>query len=957
MVRLLEGQQQLLNDPTAQQAVRDIRQIETTTLDVRDAALLTQERQAWQQVISNQSLANRQDILNLIASNAALEIRLHAEIAEVIRTLGGNVHDLDSRLAGVEGDLQTTNRKVEAVEVQSQEATHQLRQQATQLEVHDQLLQDVRAGHEKMTVQSQEATHQLRQQATRLDVHEQQLQDVRAGHEKMTVQGQEATHHLQQQASQLDDHEQQLQDVKRTQETMTGDLQTTNRKVAVIEVQSQEATHELRQQATQLEAHVQLLQDVSAGQEKMTDELKTFEKHLKDVQRHRIADYLSKKDNEDEHYTVKDLNELYVDLRIHNKKDNYKRVESRTHHDLLELQKDVDTCDPVGINDLFRPGREGAFIPKRLLHPRFKAKEIGVNDNVVGQLREPLLNHATLARDGMGESPIKVTFSEDEIKALHLEEAAIECGLLTVSKEKKGTVLRKHSSIYTFNHLTVQELLGAVALVSSPQKAESMMVKSANDGQLDLLLMFLCGLISDHVNKKFLDTLGCQINMTPERLLQLVIQREYEKTERHRIQMIADSSISVHDKSIHIQFDRQQSALLMLLMIFESQHPELWSTVKDYAKEDDDTLNLSHMHISPVELQAMTFIFQNSDFNSLKLGFCQLSGREVEKLASELSKLRHLKHLSLYFNDFSDPASSDTLVENVLKMTSLQTLDLRSCHISAGAMKALAGGLRLLTTLKTLFLSESIIDAAAAGQMCRSLPHLSELEILWLESCHIDDASAVDIATMTVELPRLHAFVLQFNHVTDDGKRRMKEILCQRTKLDVLWENCYNIDASAVDIAAKLSQLLKYEGKFCNVYTSAFDNASIAAGLPGLRIFVLEKCLIEDASAVDIAAIAAELPHAYGEFILRNIHLTDDGQWRVRDILCLKTELEPALAGQQPPPVETWKCASLCEGGRYELFYQRPLSQVTLMKTTPKSRHTMSFLTSALSNDIAPSDE
>ena len=542
---------------------------------------------------------------------------------------------------------------------------------------------------------------------------------------------------------------------------------------------------------------------------------------------------------------------MYVDLRIHNKKDNYKRVESRTHHDLLELQKDVDTCDPVEINDLFRPEREGAFIPKRLLvigkagigktmltmhildkwingqlpppfryifyfalrdlsyigkssqtdlffehhdqeitkpsdhviaeffklisacpdqcllimdgldeckqlspnavkyehnekvemrkllssiiqgqtlkrvtvlvtsrpgsitdynmydktaeiygltqskileyiskfcrgdnqlktcieeyitantniaslcyipvqcglicqivrakekhhieeqlpatvtqlyitavehlmieqHPRFKAKEIGANDNVVGQLREPLLNHATLARDGMGESPVKVTFSEDDIKALHLEEAATECGLLTVSKEKKGTVLRKHSSIYTFNHLTVQELLGAVALVSSPQKAESMMVKSANDGQLDLLLMFLCGLIGDHVNKKFLDTLGCQINMTPERLLKLVIQREYEKTERHRIQMIADSSISVCDQLILVQFDRQRSALLMLLMIFESQHPELWSTVKNYAKEDGDTLNLSHMHISPVELQAMTFIFQNSDFNSLK---------------------------------------------------------------------------------------------------------------------------------------------------------------------------------------------------------------------------------------------------------------------------------------------------------------------------------------------------
>ena len=554
-----------------------------------------------------------------------------------------------------------------------------------------------------------------------------------------------------------------------------------------------------------------------------------LEKSLKVVQQHRVEDYLlSKTTTEEENYSVKDLDELYVDLRIHNKKDNYNRLETRTHHDVLELQKDVTSCRQIEANDLFLPKRKGTSTPRRVLvygkagigktmltmhildkwvncqltpkfqyvfyfalrdlsqinessltklffehhdrevqkpsdeaidaffyhifanpddfllildgideygsiewsdnqfehkqvvemhnllssiiqgntlggatvlvtsrpggikdhiffdktaeiygltqdkifdytskfsrgdnvlktridgfirantniaslcyipvqcdlvcrivrakelshsveelpatitqlyikavenlaiqhHPLLKGKEVEDDDNVVGMLREPLLKHAKLARDGMGQSPIKVTFSQREIDALDLEKAATECGLLTFSREK-GPVLRSYSSTYSFNHLTIQEFLGAVALVSSPQEAKSLVMTSANDGQLDLLLLFLCGLAGDCMNQEFLDLLGCPAQMTAEHVLELVVQREREKTGRNH----------------------KQSVLLLLLMIFESRHPELWSTVKDYVMEDGETLDLSGAHISPIELEAMTFIFQKSDITSLE---------------------------------------------------------------------------------------------------------------------------------------------------------------------------------------------------------------------------------------------------------------------------------------------------------------------------------------------------
>ena len=228
-------------------------------------------------------------------------------------------------------------------------------------------------------------------------------------------------------------------------------------------------------------------------------------------------------------------------------------------------------------------------------HPLFKDGATVEDAEVIPQLREPLLRHAMLARCGMGKSPVQVIFSQKEIEDLQLMETATECGLLTVTKEKSKGLLRTHRCTYCFNHLTIQEFFAALALVSSPQEAESV-IKNAAGGQLDLVCMFLCGLVEDPRSKEFLDSLGCQAEITAESVLQLVVEREKKKEES----------------------DRKQITLLLLLMIYESRNSKLWSTVAGYVMEDDKTLDLSEQHISPVELQSVTFSFQNDDITSLK---------------------------------------------------------------------------------------------------------------------------------------------------------------------------------------------------------------------------------------------------------------------------------------------------------------------------------------------------
>ena len=72
------------------------------------------------------------------------------------------------------------------------------------------------------------------------------------------------------------------------------------------------------------------------------------------------------KENEDDDNAIKVLKDVFVDLRILNEKDGYKRLETRTHHNLIQLEKDVETCRPVSLAELFQPEREGDSPPRRI---------------------------------------------------------------------------------------------------------------------------------------------------------------------------------------------------------------------------------------------------------------------------------------------------------------------------------------------------------------------------------------------------------------------------------------------------------------------------------------------------------------------------------------------------------------------------------------------------------------
>ncbi|KAI0230065.1 hypothetical protein LSAT2_019542 [Lamellibrachia satsuma] len=315
--------------------------------------------------------------------------------------------------------------------------------------------------------------------------------------------------------------------------------------------------------------------------------------------------------------------------------------------------------------------------------------------------------------------------------------------------------------------------------------------------------------------------------------------------------------------------------------------------------EDGETLDLSEQHISPVELQAVTFVFKNSDFNSLSLKDCYLPGVAAETLASALHQLPHLTQLSVGGNTFSDAATSRALVESLSKMTSLWKLDLEDCELSGVATEALAIALHQLPGLTELRMGgNTFSDAATSRALVEGVLKMTSLWKLDLERCYLSGAAIEALANALHQLPLLTELGLSDCDIPANAMMALAGGLQHLTALEELSLENNMIDAAAAaSLCRSLSQLRQ------------------------LETFRFQGCHMDDTVSVDIANVAHKL-HRLDDLGLVKNHITDDGVERVKEIWGRRRECVN-LCSQEPP---SERCGSRCDGGLYELFYRRPLS-------------------------------
>ena len=240
-------------------------------------------------------------------------------------------------------------------------------------------------------------------------------------------------------------------------------------------------------------------------------------------------------------------------------------------------------------------------------HPDFKGKTISEDDDIIAHIKDPLLHHSKLAKEGMSRLPIKLLFSEDDLKRWGLSKStARHFGLLTVSRYMvHGPVYKEERELYYFVHSIMQEFLAGISLTSNIDDIERQMANTPNVGQLDMVLTFLSGLTGDLAHRDILESLGVQTTATAADLLRLIVKQDRENRRR----------------------DHKRTIFLLLRLVYESRQSDLWAVIKDFVMndvkdvygKDVKALNLSETYINPVEQQTLVFVMPNmEDVTTLK---------------------------------------------------------------------------------------------------------------------------------------------------------------------------------------------------------------------------------------------------------------------------------------------------------------------------------------------------
>ena len=250
-------------------------------------------------------------------------------------------------------------------------------------------------------------------------------------------------------------------------------------------------------------------------------------------------------------------------------------------------------------------------------HPEFKDTKAKHNpEQVITTLKDPVLDHAKLACYGMEKVPIAVTFTESEISEFHLEETATKCGLLSESMESSVVMSTPiFTPVHYFQHLTLQEFLAAVELVTNVKRLQGMLTTSSRR-QLDLVLIFVAGLVGNSRNHPFLRAL---YESTSRRWNPF--QRSFAQTNATALKQLMKSVVkrerTIEARTRHKFAVHKSSTMLLVTMINESRQRELWRLVSDYVLEGGTKLDLSGQHLSPTEQHALAYVLPQTQLTSL----------------------------------------------------------------------------------------------------------------------------------------------------------------------------------------------------------------------------------------------------------------------------------------------------------------------------------------------------
>uniref|UniRef100_A0A8C8SRS5 NLR family CARD domain containing 3 n=1 Tax=Pelusios castaneus TaxID=367368 RepID=A0A8C8SRS5_9SAUR len=382
----------------------------------------------------------------------------------------------------------------------------------------------------------------------------------------------------------------------------------------------------------------------------------------------------------------------------------------------------------------------------------------------------------------------KYVFYEQDIKAYGADLSSLQGSLCNRILLKEDM---QFSTVYYFSHLTLQEFLAATYYYASAKRAifdlftESGMswpkfgflnhFKNAiqrslqsEDGQLDIFVRFLSGLLSPQVNKLLSGW--------------LLVKGEHESFRSH--------AISFLQSCLNTDYVISSRTVNIMQCLYEVQHMELAKTVEEAMK----TESLAGM-LTPVNCSVLAYLLQVSEVcleetnlshcltyhicksllsqllfcTNLRLDNNNFKDNVMELLGSVLSvKDCQIQKMSLAENQISNKGAK-ALARSLMVNRSLMVLDLRSNSIGPKGAKALADALKINQVLLSLNLQKNSIGPQGAKQLSEALKQNGNLRELILSSNCVGDTGSVALAEALRVNHSLTTLDLQSNSISNKG--------------------------------------------------------------------------------------------------------------------------------------------------------------------------------------------
>nr|XP_047919121.1 NLR family CARD domain-containing protein 3 isoform X2 [Anser cygnoides] len=390
----------------------------------------------------------------------------------------------------------------------------------------------------------------------------------------------------------------------------------------------------------------------------------------------------------------------------------------------------------------------------------------------------------------------KYVFYEQDMKTYGIDLSLLQsslCSRLLLKEEMQS------STAYYFSHLTIQEFLAAIYYYTTAKRAifdlftengmswpklgflnhfKSAVQRSlqAEDGQLDIFVRFLSGLLSPQVNKL---------------LSGWLLAKDEHNSFRSQ-------AISFLQGCLNTDYVISSRTVNTVHCLYEIQHMEIAKSVEEAMKNE----SLAGM-LTPVNCSVLAYLLQVSNvcmeetnlsncltYNVCKsllpqLLFChnlrldnnQFKDNVMELLGSVLSvKDCQIQKLSLAENQISNKGAK-ALARSLMVNRSLMVLDLRSNSIGPSGAKALADALKKNQVLLSLNLQHNVIKEDGAAFLAEALLTNHKLTTLHLQKNSIGAQGARKIAEALKRNCSLKELMLSSNSVGDNGSVALAEAL------------------------------------------------------------------------------------------------------------------------------------------------------------------------------------